>query len=245
MRGAPIGRRNRNIFRAPFAPLYTDWYMPQNPEKPQSADDEISAETVIEWLGRNPDFFEENFEEIGGLLPARFDGERNVADMQDFALRRMRSEIDRNRSREARLLKAAEENTLIQERIQGAVLAVLDADSLDSLISLITDELPELFGIEAAVLCLDGKAEIFEGDTRIVLRSDISEPTGLFDGLDTDIHSCACMRIDYAGGDQRGYLALGAADPQAFHPDQGTELLTFFADVLERGLSRWMTSANQ
>ena len=37
-----------------------------------------------------------------------------------------------------------------------------------------------------------------------------------------------------------GLLAFGAADGLRFHPDQGTDLLAFFAGVFERSLRRWL-----
>jgi len=35
-------------------------------------------------------------------------------------------------------------------------------------------------------------------------------------------------------------LALGAEDPHQFRPNQGTDLLGFFAGVFERAMRRWL-----
>ena len=41
-------------------------------------------------------------------------------------------------------------------------------------------------------------------------------------------------------GQLGGLLAFGATDGQRFHPDQGIDLLAFFAGVFERCLRRWL-----
>jgi uncharacterized protein YigA (DUF484 family) len=38
-----------------------------------------------------------------------------------------------------------------------------------------------------------------------------------------------------------GMLVFGAEDPHQFTPQQGTDLLTFFAGVFERVMRRWLS----
>lgn len=55
------------------------------------------------------------------------------------------------------------------------------------------------------------------------------------------IRSEALLRLDLGSGNLGGLLAFGAADGHRFHPDQGTDLLAFFAGVFERSLRRWLS----
>ena len=55
------------------------------------------------------------------------------------------------------------------------------------------------------------------------------------------IRSEACLRLDLGTGRLPGMLVLGAEDPHQFKPNQGTDLLTFFAGVFERAMRRWLS----
>ena len=54
------------------------------------------------------------------------------------------------------------------------------------------------------------------------------------------IRSEACLALDLGKGRLPGLLILGAEDPQQFAPGQGSDLLAFFAGVLERSLRRFL-----
>ena len=55
------------------------------------------------------------------------------------------------------------------------------------------------------------------------------------------IRSEACLRLDFGPGRLPGMLALGAEDPHQFSPQQGTDLLSFFAGVFERSMRHWLS----
>ena len=54
------------------------------------------------------------------------------------------------------------------------------------------------------------------------------------------IRSEACLVLDFGPGRLPGMLVLGAEDPHQFSPQQGTDLLAFFASVFERTMRRWL-----
>ncbi|MDF1729001.1 MAG: DUF484 family protein, partial [Sulfitobacter sp.] len=55
------------------------------------------------------------------------------------------------------------------------------------------------------------------------------------------IRSEACLMLDFGAGRLPGLLVLGSEDPHMFSPQQGTDLLTFFAGVFERAMRRWLS----
>ena len=55
------------------------------------------------------------------------------------------------------------------------------------------------------------------------------------------IRSEACLKLDLGNGRLPGLLVMGAEDPHHFSPQQGTDLLTFFAGVFERSMRHWLS----
>jgi hypothetical protein len=54
------------------------------------------------------------------------------------------------------------------------------------------------------------------------------------------IRSEACLHLDFGDGRLPGMLVMGSEDPHQFTPQQGADLLTFFAGVFERAMRRWL-----
>ena len=55
------------------------------------------------------------------------------------------------------------------------------------------------------------------------------------------IRSEAALPLDMGPGRLPGMLVLGAEDPYLFTAQQGTELLSFFGNVFERMMIRWLS----
>ncbi|MFO1104493.1 MAG: DUF484 family protein [Amaricoccus sp.] len=75
---------------------------------------------------------------------------------------------------------------------------------------------------------------------KVTLRRVVPEGAGIFGDDASLIRSEALLRLDLGAGNLAGLLALGASDAHRFHPDQGTDLLAFFAGVFERAMRRWL-----
>ncbi len=78
------------------------------------------------------------------------------------------------------------------------------------------------------------------GARRVTLRQLVKASPDLYGADAAAVRSEALLRLDLGTGSIGGLLALGAVDPNRFHPEQGTDLLTFFGGVLERSLRRWL-----
>ena len=55
------------------------------------------------------------------------------------------------------------------------------------------------------------------------------------------VRSEACLRLDFGQGRLPGMLVMGSEDPNMFTPQQGTDLLSFFANTFERTMRRWLS----
>ena len=78
--------------------------------------------------------------------------------------------------------------------------------------------------------------------SRQVTLRQLQTGAGAVYGEDADwIRSEACLKLDLGAGRLPGLLVMGAEDPHQFTPQQGTDLLTFFAGVFERAMRRWLS----
>ena len=79
-------------------------------------------------------------------------------------------------------------------------------------------------------------------DPRQVTLRQIHEGDARIYGQDANfVRSEACLLLDFGEGRLPGMLAMGAEDPHQFSPQQGTDLLAFFAGVFERAMRRWLS----
>jgi len=80
----------------------------------------------------------------------------------------------------------------------------------------------------------------FGGSRKVTLRRLDPAPRDFYGDDAGAIRSEAAIRLDLGEARNPGLLVFGATDAGRFHPDQGTDLLTFFAGVFERSLRRWL-----
>ena len=213
---------------------------PRNPEINAKKRQDMGPREIVAWLNNNPNFFHEYFCELEEILSSTSQSGEKFADIRDYILKRLRAEIRGKQAREDRLVQAAKENNTIQERILKASLMMLKAESYESFLNLITEKLPNIFAVDVVNLRFDELPKLFQGHQRIVLCANVSQNIDVFDSLAFEVKSCAFLSLNQGKNQCRCFLALGSINPTTFHPNQGTELLNFFADILEVCLSKWV-----
>ena len=142
--------------------------------------------------------------------------------------------------------------------IHEAVLAGLEAGSIEDLLHVVTQEWPLILGIDAVALALivgkkgfraDGNgvqevqpqllarsiAGLDEVQMRTVLRGH-----PLFGPACELIRAEALIRLTSEPPLPSGLLALGQRGPQSFDTRHGSELLIFLGRVLTRCMGRWL-----
>ena len=78
------------------------------------------------------------------------------------------------------------------------------------------------------------------GARKVTLRQLRAASPELYGAEAPAVRSEALLKLDLGVRRPAGLLAFGASRRHRFHPDQGTDLLAFFAGVFERGLRRWL-----
>lgn len=187
-------------------------------------------------------------------------GARNVVDLRDRLVERMESRLRKLVQANRSVIAAAYENVATTNQVHRAITALIEPDTLGEFLRRLTHDVPVMLGVEEARLCIEADVEdartaddlgeglhgrvviLPEGTVGsymaiggnanpVVLRPCPEEAEVIF-GHITPARSEALMRLDLAGGP--GMLAFGAADPDRFGPDQGVDLLTFTAGVVQR-----------
>ncbi|MEM6905577.1 MAG: DUF484 family protein [Pseudomonadota bacterium] len=193
-------------------------------------------------------------------------GQRNVVDLRDRLVARMEERLKALLHTNRSVIAAAYENVATTNQVHRAVLALAEAPSLNAFLDRLTREVPTMLGVEEARLCLEADVdearpatELGEGLERrvILLPEGTVEAYMVLDGAtpgrpvvlrpcpeEAEIvfgHVSPCKSealMPITPGPRPALLAFGAADPERFGPDQGIDLLTFAAGVVERMLAR-------
>ncbi len=218
---------------------------------------ELDDEAVLAFLARNPDFLARYPDALAGMaVPGRWSGD-GVVDMQQYLLNRRNEEMAELRDAAEHVIETSRSNMSVQMRTHASVISLLGARSWDDLLRIVTHDWPLLLDVDAVALGFEatGPADprfmendihrfepgyvesVFEGGIEVRLFRQIADDGTLFGAAAGVVRSAALARIHAAPDWPAGILALGARDV-AFHPGQGTELISFLCRVLEACLAR-------
>lgn len=186
----------------------------------------------------------------------------NIVDLRGITMDRLETRLDRLEETHRSVIAAAYENVAGTNQIHRAVLRLMEATSLVHLLRDLDDDIARTLRVDAVRLVLEGDpgavtaaCDTFSlmpdgyieaylsrgrgGSTRAVtLRQLPSGDADLYGDDAGAIRSEACLKLDLGAGNLPGLLVLASQDPHMFTPQQGTDLLAFFADVMERVLRR-------
>ncbi len=217
-------------------------------------DHAISAEQVAAFLRDHPAFFVEHDELIPELLIPHQPGEAVSLVERQVKLLRERN-IDM-RHRLSHLMDVARDNDRLFDKTRRLVLGLLDANSLEDVVSMVEDSLRQEFQVPFVSLILFSdnpqsvgrwvsSAEAHQqigsllsaGKTTCgVLRP--AELSFLFPGEPRgQIGSAAVASLSHQG--LHGVLAIGSPDANHYKSSMGTLFLGYVAEVLSRVLPRF------
>lgn len=192
----------------------------------------------------------------------------NIIDLRGIAMERLEARLDRLEDTHRSVIAAAYENLAGTNLIHRAILRMMDAGDFEGFLRDLDGEVAEILRVDAITLVLEtaqsqdepaverlgnvlrvaepGFVDRYltrgrDGGTRPVTLRQMQNGSARVYGRKADwLRSEACLRLDLGSGRLPGMLALGAEDPHQFTPQQGTDLLTFFAGVFERSMRRWL-----
>lgn len=224
----------------------------QDSPKPQDLD----AAAVVDYLRLHPEFFVDHDELIPELrIPHQRGDTISLVERQVKLLRERNIEM---RHRLSQLMDVARDNDRLFDKTRHLVLDLLDAASLEELVSTVEDSLRHQFQVPFVSLILFSDTPLAVG--RSVSSAEAHQAIGgLLAGGKTicgvlrehelnflfgesaakQVGSAAVVALSYQG--LHGVLAIGSADPQHYKSSLGTLFLGYIAEVLARVLPRFAT----
>ena len=229
--------------------------------KPDYVDDELSEQSVHDYLAAHPDFFERNATLLSALnLPHSSGGTVSLVERQVSMLRQK----DLKRERQFKeLISVARANDVLAAKIHELTLQLMTAKDLRATLRALEEAMRSGFGADQAVLVILGDPEAFEDIDigrffRVVMKNDPSlkpfdtflkgsgarcgrirdsQREFLFRNDAEEIGSAALVPI--GKGAEIGFLAVGSVDTDRFHPGMSIDFLTRLGDLISAALKRY------
>lgn len=229
-----------------------------------------TSKELREKIIAQPDFVLEDQDVMRALIAAneRAMGD-NIVDLRGIAMKRLEARLDRLEDTHRSVIAAAYENLAGTNQIHRAILRMLDPFEFESFLTDLGGDVAAILRVDSVRLVLEsvqtdddpavkklgdilivaepGYVEEYlsqarSGGARQVTLRQIHEGDAKVYGQDAGfVRSEACLLLDFGMGRLPGMLVLGAEDPHQFSPQQGTDLLAFFAGVFERAMRRWLS----
>jgi len=187
-----------------------------------------------------------------------------VISFEEGAVARLRDRLGEAETARADLLAFARGHSGAVASIHHAVLSVIEAESLDELIAVVTGDWPEILGLDAVVLALVVGEQAFRADrfgVQLIARPivnramqslgavemrNVERGHSLFGDAAYSVRSEALVRLDSPAPLPYGLLALGQQGAQSLETPHGADLLLFLGQSLAAMIRRWaMTEPNQ
>jgi len=225
-------------------------------EQRQDPPDTVQAEQVAAFLRANPAFFVEHEELLGELrIPHQRGTTVSLVEHQVKLLRERNIEM---RHRLSHLMDVARDNDRLFDKTRRLVLDLLDASSMEEVVSAVEDSLRHEFQVPFVSLILFSETPMTVG--RWVSSAEAHQAIGgLLSGGKTlcgvlrshelaflfgedereQVGSAAVVTINHQG--LHGVLAIGSPDPQHYKSSLGTLFLSYISEVLARVLPRFAT----
>lgn len=221
---------------------------------------DIAEADVVGFLHRHPDLFNRHPELFETLAPPLNHQGNGVVDFQHAMMERLRAGLQNSTGREAELVAIGRANLASQARVHSAALALIAAPTFQELIETVSTELTMYLDVDVAALCVEnaeteaaccgvtgvrlltvGSVDGLLGpDCLVRLRVVEEGDPELFDGAAGLVKSEALLRLPIGKSAPPALVALGSRDADRFDPGQGTELLSFLADVLGLTIGSWL-----
>lgn len=188
----------------------------------------------------------------------------NIVDLRGLAMERLEARLDRLEDTHRSVIAAAYENLAGTNQVHRAVLRMLDPREFEDFLHDLAGPVAEILRVDAMRLVLEtaqdeagdvlvrmgdvlsiaapGFIESYLGQNRklVTLRQLQTAHEAIYGERGDWIRSEACLRLDLGEGRLPGLLVMGSEDPHMFGPQQGTDLLAFFAGVFERQMRHWL-----
>lgn len=184
---------------------------------------------------------------------------KDVADFQSYMIERLKADKAQVQSTTEELIEASRANMSNLQRIQTAVLRLLECNNFDDFIQTITIDLATILGVDITVLLIEadgqtiphitnpgirvlpeGTIKAWLGDKITLLEGDMSGIEAIYGGGAPLIQSQMLLRLNIAHGTPPALIAFGSRNPHMFADGQATDQVQFLGGVIERCFRTWL-----
>ncbi len=195
-------------------------------------------ERLADYLLNHPDFFERHRELLPRLRLPVEDG-RTVS-LVERQLQSLRGQVEQQQKRLAELIRLAEDNDRLQQRLLRFACQMLAAQETQDRTRSMRQRIQQEFGLDQVIVKrrrgLEASAldPLFELQKARCGRLTETQRELIFGDAAPQIRSCAVIPL--RGVAAPALLAFGSADEHRFHPGMGTEFLTRLGDIVTSAL---------
>ncbi len=225
-------------------------------EKPP---ENISENDVIKWLQKNPDFLVKRPDVCDVLTPPTEKRERNISDFQSFMIKRLKEDKEGIIEEAREMVETSRLNMNNLSRIHKAVLMMLEAHSFEDFIHVMTMDFAALMDVDIVTITVEsegdtiphihmngvhvvtpGTIDLFMKDKAVILEDHIAGHDEIYGGGSGLVKSQALVKLNIAHDVPQALLAFGSRNPEMFQSGQGTEMIFFLGQVVERCFRAWL-----
>jgi uncharacterized protein YigA (DUF484 family) len=194
----------------------------------------------------------------------------NVIDLRGLAMQRLEERLNRLEDTHKSVIAAAYDNLAGTNQIHRAILRIMDAETFDDFLSILNDDVTQILRVDTTRIIFEMRAvDTSQAQTlsnlhpmigvegpgfvqsymtqghgtlssNVVVRPAPRGAVQVYGKTPNPILSEAALHLSLGGTRPSAMAVLGSVDAKQFSPQQATDLLSFFAGVLERVLRRWL-----
>ncbi len=220
----------------------------------------ITDEDVIAYLKAHPEFLDSYPDVLEHMKAPGLKQGKGVVDFQQVLLERLKTSQSAARRVQKELIENVRANMNNQNRVQTAVLVVLEAESFDEFVETVTQDFPVLLDVDTINLIIEsasreipfvnqpgirfakqGTVQKWLSTGDVLLQDNISGHEEMFGPGAGLVRSHALVRLEISDSTPAGIIAFGSRDPDMFQPNQAVDQIGFLAQVVERCFRLWLT----
>ena len=234
-----------------------------NSQKTPGSDDKNFERDIMRYLRDHPDFFERHMDLLADMILPHESGRAvSLIERQVSVLRDQREDA---RKKLQQLIINAQKNEQLNNHVNALILELLDASSLDAVLSIVKSRLAEDLDAEAVVVrlfntghptmrvspelvdwsepVLGAFEKVIQGRRPVCGSLKPGQLDALFTEQSDDIASAALIPLVESATSRKcyGMLAIGSPDRNRFRADMGTVFLAQFGKVFTKVLKSHLT----
>ena len=224
-------------------------------------DDDLSEQAIHDYLAAHPDFFENHAALLNSLhLPHASGGTVSLVERQVSVLRQKDLKLEKQLKE---LIEVARANDLLSAKIHELTLQLLSTTDLKTTIIALEEGMRSGFSADHAVLVVFGDPDAFDDIDAGRFFRVVEQSSEMLNPFKTFLNgsSARCGQIRDAQRDflfqedsdeigsaalvpltqdsEIGFLAIGSADANRFHPGMSIDFLTRLGDLIAGALRRY------